>query len=63
MIAMTKIEPINRITSTLVCPILSLFRCLSIFIIIILLINAAHIISDCTDVLSCIQSACIIAKV
>ena len=68
MIEITKIEPINRITSTLVCPRLSIFKDSIVFIVLpwmvyANLINAGYIASDGTYVLGCIQSACIIAKV
>lgn len=73
MIEITKIEPINNITLTLVCPRLSHLRYPSSFMIIYHLktftnifsnlVNASDIASNGAYVLGCIQSTCIIAKV
>ncbi len=51
MIEITKMEPISRITSTLVCPRLLTFRDSSFFIVLPSrnfadLINAAYIVSN-----------------
>ena len=71
MIEITKMEPINKITSTLVWPLLSNLRYSISFIIFYRLkvticscnlINA-YIVSNGTYILCGIQSTCIIAEV